>query len=529
VEKDVLIVTGGYILTCDPTNRGGLFDLLIRDGRIAGIAPDAAAFKAQNPSARLIDARGKLILPGFVNAHFHSESLLLHFLTAGRHLDTWMKDPAVVRRISKLCEPSSHEDLRTLYLTSYFTHLKNGTTLVGEYPPAVDGAGLQVIAEAVGRTDVGSVLALQNWSQVEQARSGSAEMQGFMMNLGSEEEYTVYSIGTAVRTAREAKFPILAHVAERKEAADALKKNFQKNIGAILRDLGALRAETAVAHMNHAVEQDLEVVEEMGSSMIIAPRSAANKQTGCPVLRHLAYRSIRLALGTDWGQPDMLAELRFLAQLPVLVPSVPVFSPLELLRMATINGAHALGVADRTGSLEVGKRADMVFFSLGNLRFPPPPPNPRPRDLAMVVVHQLGAGDISDVMLNGQFCMNSGQLATMTEDDVLRAFARTVEQWYPEFIPEAGHQPKERSQRDEASRPPKVVPLIPRDHTVLAEEEGFEEGFSVIGPDDGTVRAPEIRERRPEPPAAQVEGPREGTKPELPENVQRVFGEDEDL
>jgi predicted amidohydrolase YtcJ len=54
VEKDILIVTGGYVLTCDSSNRGGRFDVLIRDGRIAGIAPDSAAFKAQNPSARVI-------------------------------------------------------------------------------------------------------------------------------------------------------------------------------------------------------------------------------------------------------------------------------------------------------------------------------------------------------------------------------------------------------------------------------------------------------------------------------------------
>jgi 5-methylthioadenosine/S-adenosylhomocysteine deaminase len=527
VEKDILIVTGGYVLTCDSSNRGGRFDVLIRDGRIAGIAPDSAAFKAQNPSARVLDARGKLIVPGFVNAHFHSESLLLHFLTDGRHYEVWMKDPAVTRRLSRLCELSSHEDLRTLYLTSSFTHLKNGTTLIGEYPPAVDGQGLQVIAEAVARTDLRCVLALQNWSQVERARSGNLGLQGFLINLGTEEEFTVYSIGTSVRTAREGKFPILAHVAERKEAAEALKKNFQKNIGTILRDLGALRQETALVHMNHAVEQDLEVIEEMGSSMVVCPRSAAHKQTGSPILRHLAYRSIRLAIGTDWGQTDMLAELRFLAQLPVLVPSVPVFSSLELLRMATINGAHALGVADQTGSIETGKRADMVFFSLTNLRFPSPPPAPRPRDLASLVVNQLNAGDISDVMMDGQFCVNAGQLATMTEEDVHAAFGRMVGSWYPEFTGEPVRALRERSIRDDASRPPKIVPLIPRDHTVVTDEEGFEEGFSVIGPEDGVLSRPGPVERSALPPS-HVEPPSGEMKPELPKDVRRVFGDDDD-
>lgn len=528
MEKDVLIISGGLVLTCDAANRGGRFDLLIKDGRIAGIAPDASAFKGQNPAARVIDARGKLIIPGLVNAHFHTESLLLHFLTDSRHYDLWIKDPTVLERRSKLCDAGSLEDLRTLYLTSYFTHLKNGTTLVGEFPPAVDGAGLEVIGEAVARTDVGAVIALQNWSQVDRARTPGAVPQGFMMNLGAEEEFTVYSVGALVRAAREMNAPLLAHIGERRDAADALKKNFQKNIGTILRDLGALRPETAVAHINHAVEQDLEVIEETGSSIILCPRSAALKQTGSPVLRHLSYRSIHLALGTDWGQVDLLAEMRFLAHLPLLVPSVPVFSPLELLRMATINGAAALGRADRMGSIEPGKRADLVFLALNNLRFPAPPPDPRPRELAAILVQHLGAGDISDVMVNGQFCMSGGQLATMTEEDVLRAFAGTIERWYPEFSAKGPEQKKEPSVRDDLSRPPKIVPLIPRDHTIIVDEEGFEEGFSVIGPEEGLFVEPKVAGRDGLSPA-QVTTPKDRPKPELPGNVQRVFGEDEDL
>ena len=528
MEKDVLIIAGAHVLTCDPTNRAGRYDILIRDGSIAGIAPDSATFRAQNPSARIIDAQGKLIIPGFVNAHFHSESLLFRFLTEGRHFDLWHKDPALLKGTARLVQPSSHGDLRALYLASYFTHLKNGTTLVGEFPPCTDPAGIALLAGAIARTDVRCVLCLQRSSQVEQARTDGAELEGFMMNLGPEEEYTVYSIGATLRAAREGTMPVLAHCGERRESADAIRKNFQKNIGQVLKDLGALRPETALAHLNHAAEPDLDTVEAAGSSVILCPRSAAQKQTGYPSLRHLAYRSIRLAIGTDWAQTDMLSELRFLAQLPLLVPSVPVYSPVELLRMATINGAASLGVAGRTGSLEPGKRADMVFFSLKSLRTPALPPSPRARDLASLVVHHLGSGDITDVMIRGQFCVNGGQLATIVEDDVVQGFRALRDQYVPGQA--AGSSPGENAKalRADYGRPAKIIPLVSREHMILSEEEGFEEGFSVLGPEEPGP-APL---RRPEPTAARTvtePPPVPEIRTELPKDVRRVFGDEEDL
>lgn len=533
MEKDVLIITGAQVLTCDSANRAGRLDLLIRNGVIAGLAPDASGFRAQNPGAREIDAQGKLITPGFVNAHAHSESLLLRFLTEGRHFDLWHDDPVVLASAARLAEPSSHDSLRALYLAAYFTHLKSGTTLVGEFPPCADPSGIALLAGAIGRTDVRCVLSLQRSSRVDQAKTDGAELEGLMMNLGPEEEYTVYSVGATLRAARDASVPVLAHCAERRESADTIRRNFQKNIGQVLKDLGVLRPDTALAHMNHASELDLDLVEASGSSLILCPRSAAAKQTGYPSLRHLAYRSIRLAIGTDWGQTDMLSELRFLAQLPLLVPSVPVYSPLELLRMATVNGASSLGVGSRTGSLEAGKRADLVFFSLKSLRTPALPPSPRARDLASLVVHHLGAGDITDVMIRGEFCVNNGQLATIVEDDVVQGFRALVDQFFPERTAPAAGAQNRKGARSDYGRPAKIIPLVSREHMVVSEAEGFEEGFSVLGPEEpGSLparrRVPEVP-RPADPMPAPAPPPVTEARTELPKGVRRVFGDDEDL
>ncbi len=526
METDILIITNGYVLTGDSANRGGRYDLLVRDGRIAGIASDSVAFQNLHPEARIISAEQKLILPGFVNAHFHSESILLRALTEGRNFGLWSRDVRLRRASAELLQSSAHDDLRSLYLTSYYSHLKSGTTSVGEFPPAVDEQGFQILAQSIARTDVRCVLTLQTWPHIEQVRTSNPGLRGYLMSVGPEEEYTVYSIGNLVRSARDMGLALLVHAAERRDDVETVNRNFQKGLGTVLRDLGALRPETVLIHLNHAGGQDLDLLEEAGSTVVLCARSAAHKQTGYPMLRHLAARSMRLALGTDWAHVDMLDELRFLAELPLLVSGIPTFSPLELVRMATINGAHALGVAGETGSVEIGKKADLTFLSLKDLRQPFLTPHPGARELAAFLVSHLSSRDITDVMINGQFAVSDGQIMTMTEEDVLSGFRKTLERWYPGHAGPAEGGAKETLLRPERSPQVKIIPFVVREYPVLSTEtEGFEEGFSVIDAPDQTPLPPEAP---PAPLPASAARQPESVKPELRKEVRKVFGEDDE-
>jgi 5-methylthioadenosine/S-adenosylhomocysteine deaminase len=517
MEKDVLIL-GGYVLTCDPANRGGRLDLLIRQGRIAGLAP-AGTLPGQFPEAQRVDASGRLILPALINAHFHPESVLLRPLTDGVHFALWAQDPSIRSASAKLLEPASRDDVRSLMLASSFSHVKSGTTTVGLFPPLFDGPALQILSQAASRAELRCVFALQNWQQVEQAQAGLPGARGFMLNLGSDQDFTVYSLSNLLRTARETTWPLLAHVAEQREDEETVRRNFQKSLGQVLRDLGLLQPDTVLVHGNHLQEPDLESLEQAGCTVVLCARSAAHKQTGCPLLRRLASRNIKLALGSDWANLDMFEEMRFLAGLPRLIPGVPAFSPVEILRMATINGAVALGVAGEVGSLEQGKDADLVFLSLHDLRLPALPPSPGVRELAEYLVTHLTAQHISGVMIRGQFAVSGGALATMTEEDLLGGFRVTLDQWYTS--PKAEETPPAEVITPLLPHPAKIPPLVERDETETPEEEGYEEGFTVLGPRPGIPRADQSV-RRPEVPEKPPLNP-----PELPTDVRREFGEDD--
>lgn len=519
MEKDLLIIANGFVLTADPSNHGGRFDLLLRGGRISSVAP-AGSFAREAADAQIIDATGKLIIPGLINAHFHPESLLLAPLTQGMHFGLWAQDVSLRSALAHLLDPSSRDDVRSLMLAASFAHIKSGTVAVADFPPAFDAEGMQTLGQSAQRADLRTIAVLQTWQQIEQARSGLGDARRFFLSLGADQDLTVYSLSNLARSSREMSLPLFAHVAEQAADEHAIRTNFQKNVGQVFHDVGILGPETVIAHGNHLRAEDLVLCEESGASLVLCARSASMKRTGYPLLAHLSARNIRCALGTDWGSTDLLEEMRFMAALPRLFPGVPAFSPLAILRMATINGASALGIEREVGSIESGKQADLVFLDVADLRVPRRGVSAGVREWAELLVTDLTARHISDVMIKGEFAMREGTLATMTEEDVLKGFDATLAKWYA--APGPAEEPAPPAPEPAADG--KILPFVPKEATSPEEHDGFEEGFAIIGPQRGipkTIQSSRRQERTaPEPPSA-------SHQPELPGDVRREFGDDD--
>lgn len=508
------IIANGFVLTCDPLNHAGRLSLLLRDGRIREIARNADAFLTLHPEATVIDASQKLIVPGLVNAHVHAESMLLRERTRGRHASLWKRDTRLQEAGVRLTSAGGSDDLRMLYLSVYFSHLKCGTTLVGEFPPAVNDKGLIQILQAIERSDVKAVVALQNWDQIEQARDLGSARPPFMINLGREEDYTVYSFENLLRAAGELRIPVLAHAAEQREDADIVKRNFQKSLIAVLRDFGALRQNTLLVHLNHVPDEAVAFLNEASAPVAVCPRSAMMKQTGYPALRFLLAQRRRPCLGTDWGDVDMIAEMQFLHHLPLLFPGIPRVPPVEIVKMGTIYGAAALGRGGETGSIEVGKRADLTFFTLHTLRTPLPRDTAGAGELADLLLDSLSSRDVSDVMIGGEFYLARGEILTMSEEDVAAGFRAMRERWFPAALPPPSPEELQRS---------KTVALV----TERPDEssQGFEEGLPATEPPAASPSVPVVSLPAPTPPPR---GTRTAALPELSKDVRRVFGDEEE-
>jgi hypothetical protein len=205
----------------------------------------------------------------------------------------------------------------------------------------------------------------------------------------------------------------------------------------------------------------------------------------------------------------MLEELKLLSSLPMMASGVRQFRPLELVRMATINGAHVLGLADETGSLEVGKRADLVMFSLENMLLPFAAETSGADVLAETIIDRMDGGRIADVMVDGEFRIRNhvpvGVDLGAIESDVRALIQRTSPQGIPQ-APSLFH-----------ARAGGTI-IAAADQSFLRERAGTDQRDSLPGA-GMTANLSIIKSNPP--------GEKKPKLPELTKNVKRVFGEDD--
>jgi 5-methylthioadenosine/S-adenosylhomocysteine deaminase len=505
METKSLIIANACVLTCDAENHGGRRSILIRDGKIAAVSEDAPSLISRNHDATVMQADDLLVVPGFINTHVHSESLLLRVVTDGKAYATWDDDGPLRQASDRLLDPARRRDLSVLYQTFYSAHLKSGTTFAGEFPPPLDRDAFQIVVESIGRSMGRSVFHLRSWEQIEMVREASPPRLRFLISIGREEDVTVYSLESYVRVARELHAPIVAHIEELPGEADLVKRNFHKSMTAVLEDFGGLQPHTLLLHMNHASEADIAAVEKSGATICLCVRSSALKQTGYPMLRMLPSHRLSLAVGTDWGNVDMLAELKTLRQLPQFVADAPVFNTLDLVRMATINGATALQIDAETGSIEPGKKADLVLFDLATLRVPFFRKRPSASELADLLLDELDTRDIVAVLVGGEFAVSGGMLTTHPENELVAAYRSALSAWYPEEVGSTA--PGQMTSQTGAA--------------LLEGESILDRTQEIIQPKPVRVMSPSA--------AAPPPDSRLATKPQLSKDVRKVFGEDDEF
>jgi len=467
----------------------------------------------------VMNASGMLIIPGFVNAHVHSASLVLREVTVGVPLSGWKASARLREAVSRLLSPASSNDVMTIIRAATAAHVKSGTTAVAEMPVELEADVYRRFIAVLAESGFRSLSIVRTWDQLHAARELAAEGHAFAMDLGTEEDFTVYSLESRIHAAQEAGIPLFAHVGEMRESVEMVRRNFQKPLFHLLRDFGALHTDTLCAHMNHCTDADARVAREAGCTLTVCIGSAMAKQTGYPFLRALMSHDVRLAIGTDWGAFDVLAEVRLLAQLPSFMHGIPEFTAVELLRMATINGAETLGIGTETGSIEPGKRADLVLLKLDDIRIPPVSSPPSAENLAALLFRSAQPPAVSEVLVHGEFEVHNGVLVRQDEHALLADLHRLRQRW---GIDAAGSAPSSGSEESQAALLARsnVLQLLPREPDVPQNASAAPSQSLPVQPQERTANLSTPKRR--------ISPKRPAIHPELPKDVRRVFGEDDE-
>jgi cytosine/adenosine deaminase-related metal-dependent hydrolase len=344
-------------------------DLLITGGRIAAAGPSLTA----SPDAEVLDGTGRIVLPGFVDAHRHTWQTALRGIAAEAGLDDYFR--LVIGRLAPRYTP---DDVYAGTLAGALEALASGITTLQDYghvraTPAHADAAVAALRDAGIRAVYGHGHPL---TPAGAGGSGAAEVRRLhaahfagrphddLLTLAVTAAGPSYGPLDAVRedwaVAAELGLRLFTH-ADAGPVADRPV--------ALLRDEGLLHGGITFAHANRLPDEELALIAGAGAAVVFAPAVEAQMGHGAPVAGRLHRHGITAGLGVDVVTSvagDMFSLMRDTLLSSRLGPG-PRLAPADVLHLATAGGAAALGLAGVTGSLRVGAQADLVLLRATDL------------------------------------------------------------------------------------------------------------------------------------------------------------------
>ncbi len=423
-ERVDLLIEPDWIIPVEPAGRVlENHALAVHEGRIAALLPRKEARDLYRPE-ETVRLPGHALTPGFINAHTHSAMSLLRGFADDLPLKTWLNEH-IWPVEGKLAGPDFIRDGAELTIAEM---LRGGTTCFNDMYFFPD-----VVARCASRMGIRAVLGMiviefpTPWAQdpAEYLSRGLQVRDEFKSDpllsfvFAPHAPYTVSddSFERLRAYADELETRIHMHLHETAdEVADAEKEQGERPLARMER-LGLLNPSLLAVHMTQLSDEEIRRVAEHGASVVHCPESNLKLASGfCPTAR-LLEAGVNVALGTDGAasnnDSDMLGEMRTAALLGKAVAEDPAALPAEeVLAMATIHGARALGLEEETGSLMPGKWADLAAIRLDQVETIPVH-NPLSQ-----IVYAAGRDQVDHVWVGGRRVLADGQLVHVDEQEL---------------------------------------------------------------------------------------------------------------
>jgi 5-methylthioadenosine/S-adenosylhomocysteine deaminase len=419
------LIKGGVVITVDPEDRVFEGDVLVQDGRVAAVG--GAGLSADVT----VDARGCAVLPGFVQTHIHLCQTLFRGAADDLELIDWLK-----RRVWPLEAAHTPSSLRASARLGVAELMRGGTTcaLTMETVNHTEEV-FRVVEETGFRATVGKCM-MDKGDEVpaplrEETENSVAEslelLEAWHGRAGGRVRFCfaprfavscTHELLTRVAAlARERGVMIHTHASENRDEIEMVERETGRRNVVYLDEVGISGPHVALAHCVHVTEGEMNLLARKGTHVAHCPSSNLKLGSGLAPVTEMLTRGVSVSLGAD-GAPcnnrlDMFTEMRTAALLQKVRHGASALPARRVLRMATIDGARALGLGGEIGSIEVGKRADLTVIDLGRLH-----QTPRP-DAVSTVVYAAEAADVRTVLIEGRFVLRDGELQTLSEREVI--------------------------------------------------------------------------------------------------------------
>jgi 5-methylthioadenosine/S-adenosylhomocysteine deaminase len=420
-----VLIKGGTVVTLDADERVLEGDVLVRGGRIVGVGevPESADVT--------IDARGCAVLPGFVQTHVHLCQTIFRGSADDLELIDWLK-----RRVWPLEAAHDARSVRASARLGIAEMIRGGTTcaLTMETVRHTEEV-LRAVEETGFRATVGKCMMDKGEGVPEGLREETEE--SIRQSLALVEEWhrrdggrvrcclaprfavscTETLLRRVARLARERGVLIHTHASENRDEIELVERETGLRNILYLDSVGVTGPHVVLAHCVHLSDAEIDLLAETGTHAAHCPSSNLKLGSGIAPVAEMLERGVSVSLGAD-GAPcnnrlDMFTEMRTAALLQKVRRGAETLPARRALRMATLDGARALGLDGETGSLEAGKLADITVLDLERLHLTPRP------DVVSTIVYAAEARDVRTVLIGGRFVLRDGALTTLDELGVL--------------------------------------------------------------------------------------------------------------
>jgi 5-methylthioadenosine/S-adenosylhomocysteine deaminase len=400
--------------------------------------------KKEYSADEIIDCGGKVLMPGLVNAHTHVPMTLLRGLADDLRLDVWLMGYMLpVER-----EFVSPEFVRLGTLIACAEQIRSGVTTFNDMyffeddiaQAAADAGMRAVCGQSVMKYPAPDADAYED--SIAYAREFIKKWKGHPLIVPAIAPHAPYSttpeiLRTCAEIAKEYDVPLHIHISETAFEVENMRSEQGMPVVPYIKKQGVLEAKVIAAHCVHIDVGEMKTLQHVNAGISHNPSSNLKLASGFAPVTRMLETGLNVGIGTDGpasnNDLDMFEEVRLASFVAKASSNDPTVVPAATaLTMATRMGAQALHIGDITGSLEVGKRADLILVDTSPLHN-----SPRfkrdPMNAYAQLVFASKSTDVTDVMVNGKWLMRGKELLTLDEKDLLNQ-ARELAQKIDAFL-----------------------------------------------------------------------------------------------
>jgi 5-methylthioadenosine/S-adenosylhomocysteine deaminase len=395
--KNFKIIKNGLVLTLDPQHRAGYYDIILNEDKILEIdyKEDGGIELARKyAGAEVIDAAGKIVIPGLINANINSSYSFSKVFFRKSSYESLGSNISLSLLDRFFNDENNIRELENLLLLSCAKALYNGETTLAETSSYVSKAffnGGLFNSDKIKQ----NVIYTSYESSFNNYLAGIGRF--YLIGVRSDEEINNYTLSSVKKSLKEGENKLYLEILSSAKTTEEFRHNFNRSLVRVFADYYLLSQNTIFCNPIYVNHDDIDILNNSDVNIIFNPTDFLKLSKKNIEFEDFMSGKINLCIGTGFLGKDVLSEMKVLSEL--IYKSA--FSYESILRMATVNPARMYNLSGSAGTIEKGKSADFVMFDIKDIRNTYLMPEMNSEKICEFVIENLNVKDISDVMIRG--------------------------------------------------------------------------------------------------------------------------------